>query len=79
MLIRFHYLVAATAIAAMVGAPTAGADPDQSCQETGVGTTECSSPGNVQINDAPPVMADEGFSSGSYGGPYAVPFGEGGG
>ena len=39
--------------------------------------TECSSPGNVQINDSPPAVADEGFGSGAYPGPYPVPFDEG--
>jgi hypothetical protein len=74
-LIRFRYLLAAGAVAAMVGAPVAAA-ADQSCQEIGNGT-ECSSPGNVQINDTPPVVADNGFGGGFYGGPYPVPFDEG--
>jgi len=77
-LIRFRYLLAAGAVAAMVGAPAAMADDaGQSCTDVGAGT-ECSSPGNVQINDAPPAVADNGFGGGFYGGPYEVPFGEGG-
>jgi hypothetical protein len=73
---RFQYLVAATAIAAVVSAPAAAAEPDQTCQDITGTATECSSPGNVQINDAPPVVAND-FSSGAYGGPYEVPFDEG--
>ena len=77
MRIHFRYLLAAGAVAAMVGAPSAMAeDPGQSCMDTGA-ATQCSSPGNVEINDAPPVVADP-FSSGVYGGPYPVPFDEGG-
>jgi hypothetical protein len=73
MRVQFRYVLAAGAVAAMVGAPAAMADdPDQSCT-----ATECSSPGNVQINDSPPAVADEGFGSGFYGGPYPVPFDEG--
>jgi hypothetical protein len=70
--------LAAAAVAAMVGAPAAMADdPDQSC--TNIGTaSECSSPGNVQINDSPPAVADNGFGGGFYPGPYPVPFDEGG-
>jgi hypothetical protein len=70
--------LAAAAVAAMVGAPAAMADdPDQSCTDIGT-ASECSSPGNVQINDSPPAVADNGFGGGAYGGPYPVPFGEGG-
>jgi hypothetical protein len=74
MRIHFRYLLAAGAIAAMVSAPPAMAD--QGCTDVGA-STECSSPGNVQINDSPPVEADP-FSGGFYGGPYPVPFAEGG-
>ena len=59
-------------------APTTSAIPlanQQSCSSVG-GGTECSSPGNVQINDAPPTTADNGFAGGFYPGPYAVPFAE---
>jgi hypothetical protein len=77
MRIHFRYLLAAGAIAAVVGAPPAMADdPGQGCTDTGA-ATECSSPGNVEINDSPPVVADP-FSGGFYGGPYPVPFDEGG-
>ena len=76
MRIHFRYLLAAGAIAAMFGAPPAMADPGQGCTDTGA-ATECSSPGNVEINDAPAVVADP-FGGGVYGGPYPVPFDEGG-
>ena len=75
MRIGLRYLLAAGAVAAMVGAPAAAAD-DQNCVATGPGT-ECSSPGNVEINDSPPVIADNGFGGGFYPGPYPVPFNEG--
>jgi hypothetical protein len=75
--IRFRYLLAAGAVAAMVGAPAAVA-ADQTCQDIGNTATECSSPGNVQINDAPPVVSADPFFGGFYGGPYPVPFDEGG-
>jgi hypothetical protein len=78
MRIQFRYVLAAGAVAAMVGAPAAMADdPGQSCTDISGATTECSSPGNVQINDSPPAVADEGFGGGFYGGPYPVPFDEG--
>ena len=75
MTIRFGYLIAAGAAAAILGAPTASADTGQACSDVGNNGTECSSPGNVQINDAPPVV-DPGLS-GVYPGPYAVPWDEG--
>jgi hypothetical protein len=76
MRIRFRYLVAAGAVAAIVGAPVAAADDTgQSCTDSTSGT-ECSSPGNVQIDDAPPV-AESPFLGGFYGGPYPVPWDEG--
>ena len=75
MVIKFRYLLAAGAIAAMVGAPAASAAGTQSCTTTGGSTTECSSPGNVQIQDSVPA---EGFGGpGVYGGPYPVPWDEG--
>jgi hypothetical protein len=61
------------AAATPVPAPTAAA----TCSSAGAGT-ECSSPGNVQINDSPPAIADNGFAGGFYPGPYPVPFAEGG-
>lgn len=84
MRIRFRYLVAAGATGALLGAPAAAADDtNPNCVQTGAGTTECSSPGNVEIDASPPV---EEFSmpywdevwGGAYPGPYAVPYGEGG-
>jgi hypothetical protein len=66
----------ATAGSAAAAAPTTSAIPLaslQSCSSVGAGT-ECSSPGNVQINDAPPAIADNGFAGGFYPGPYPVPF-----
>jgi hypothetical protein len=60
-----------TPVSAMAG------DPGQSCTDISGAATECSSPGNVQINDSPPAVADPGFGSGFYGGPYPVPFDEG--
>lgn len=88
MRLQFRYLVAVGAVAAMMGAPVAAADDNaQTCSDNG-GATECTSPGNVQINDSPPA-ADEPFSlpywdeafggGGAYAGPYPVPYGEGGG
>jgi hypothetical protein len=77
MRIQFRYVLAAGAVAAMVGAPAAMADDNQSCTDISAGATECSSPGNVQINDSPPALANEGFASGAYEGPYQVPFAEG--
>jgi hypothetical protein len=80
-------LVAAGAATAILLAPTAAADDSAAPSCTDVaGSTECSSPGNVQINASPPVSADpftlpywdEVFGGGAYtGGPYVVPYGEG--
>jgi hypothetical protein len=52
-------LAAAGAVAALAAAPIALADPGdanapESCVTTGIGT-QCATPGNVQINDSPPV------------------------
>jgi hypothetical protein len=66
MRIRIGYLTptlgAAAAAIAIVAAPTAAAapnpapaSPQQSCSASGGGTV-CQSPGNVQINDAPPPV-----------------------
>jgi len=80
MRIQFRYLLAAGAFAALLGAPVAAADP--TCVNTGE-ATECSSPGNVEINATPPVSEftlpywDEAFG-GAYPGPYPVPYNEGG-
>ena len=66
----------AVAATALIAAPTAAADD---CMSIGGSDTECSSPGNVQINDSPPaVEANAGpFEGGFYPGPYPVPFDEG--
>jgi hypothetical protein len=56
----FAALFGATAAAvAFLAAPVAAADPGQSCyanRASGPGTM-CESPGNAQINDAPPPVA----------------------
>ena len=54
-------LGAAAAAVAIVAAPIAAAAPSnpaptQSCNQSGTGTV-CESPGNVQINDAPPPVS----------------------
>jgi hypothetical protein len=80
MRIRFRCLMVAGAVAAVLGAPVAAADDAPACSNTG-GDTVCSTPGNVQINDSPPVDEftlpywDETFG-GAYPGPYPVPYGE---
>ncbi|MBV9089496.1 MAG: hypothetical protein JO044_06255 [Mycobacteriaceae bacterium] len=82
MRIRFRHLVLAWAALAIVGAPTAVADDtNPTCTNVGA-STECSTPGNVQINATPPVDTftlpywDEVFG-GAYAGPYPVPYAEG--
>ena len=77
MKLRFRYLLAAGAVAALVGAPVATADdPDAGCGDTTGPGTECTTPGNVQIDDAPAAVADP-VLDGAYPGPYQVPFDEG--
>ena len=82
MRIRFRYLLAAGAVAALCGSPVAAAQP--ACTSTG-SDTECSTPGNVQINATPPVDEftlpywDEAFGGAYTGGPYPVPYDEGSG
>lgn len=85
MRFRFGYPAAAIALAAIIGAPTAAADNNPPCTALGAsGATECSTPGNVQINASPPEDTftlpywDEVFG-GTYPGPYPVPYAEGGG
>jgi len=69
MRIRLNYLTpvlaagaAAVAIAAApiaAAAPTATSDPaqvQQSCASLGGTQTQCQTPGNVQVNDAPPQV-----------------------
>jgi hypothetical protein len=45
----------AAAAVAILAAPIAAADTGQSCSSDGPGTI-CQSPGNAQINDAPPPV-----------------------
>jgi hypothetical protein len=56
----FAPLAAVAAAAAVIAtAPIAAADstaPQQSCTSLGGTQTQCQSPGNVQINDAPPQV-----------------------
>lgn len=81
MRIRFRYLGLAGVAAAIVGAPSALADDNNpSCTTVG-SSTECSTPGNVEINSSPPDTFtlpywDEVFG-GAYAGPYPVPYDEG--
>lgn len=73
MRIQFRYLLLAGAAAALFAAPAATADPN--CTDVGGNTTECSSPGNVEINATPPVEEftlpywDEAYGGGFYQGP----------
>jgi len=61
---RFATLLSAAAIAAgLAGAPIAAADPNpdpnqpqQSCATAGASSTVCLSPGDTEINDAPPPV-----------------------
>jgi hypothetical protein len=76
MRLRFRYFLAASAVAAIATAPTAAADTQQqTCTSISGSETECSSPGNVQINDSPPFQ--DPALSGVYPGPYPVPWDEG--
>ena len=89
-MIRLTPLFAAGAAAvAILAAPVASADTDQSCTGVG-GATVCQSPGNVQLNaDPSPVQADPygdepillgGFGGGDFGGFHGGGgFGGGGG
>jgi hypothetical protein len=62
---RFATLLSAAAIAAgLAGAPIAAADPNpdpnqpqQSCATAGASSTVCLSPGDTEINDAPPPVS----------------------
>jgi hypothetical protein len=61
---RFATLLSAAAIAAgLAGAPIAAADPNPdpnqpqlSCATAGASSTVCQSPGDTEINDAPPPV-----------------------
>jgi hypothetical protein len=76
--LRILTAAAAVAVGALLAAPTAAADPDQTCVDVSGPDTECSSPGNVQINDSPSAAQANPFAGGFYPGPYLVPFDEGG-
>ena len=55
----FTPLLAAGAVAAAIaGAPTAATAPNPvpSCFNLGGSSTQCQSPGNVQVNDSPPIQ-----------------------
>jgi hypothetical protein len=62
---QFATLLCAVAIAAGIGgAPIAVADPnsgpnppEESCDTAGASSTVCRSPGDVEINDAPPPVS----------------------
>ncbi|HME74286.1 MAG TPA: hypothetical protein VKI00_01110 [Mycobacterium sp.] len=84
MRIRLRYPALACVAAAITCAPAAMADDtNPTCTNLG-GSTECSTPGNVQINSSPPTDTftlpywDEVFG-GTYAGPYPVPYDEGSG
>jgi hypothetical protein len=50
----------AAVAAAIAWAPLAAAEPDQpqeSCETAAQSSTVCQTPGNVEINDAPPPVA----------------------
>lgn len=84
-------LGAAAAAVAIVAAPLASAAapgpgaPQQSCGQSGTGTV-CESPGNVQLNDAPPAVGFYPYGGdafllggGGYGGFHGGGFHGGGG
>jgi hypothetical protein len=62
---RFGTLLSAAAIVAGIGgAPIAVADPnagpnppEESCSNSGASSTVCQSPGDAEINDAPPPVS----------------------
>lgn len=72
MRIRFNYitplLVAGAAAAAIAAAPAAAADP-MSCVSAG-GSTQCQTPGNVQINTTPPLQSAGAFGPYYFGNTY---------
>jgi hypothetical protein len=61
MRLRLRVLTAASAVAvtAIFAAPTAAADPAQSCTEIAGLDADCSSPENVQINDSPQAVESQ--------------------
>jgi hypothetical protein len=65
MVRHLTFLLSAAAVAAgITSAPVAAADPNpgpdqpqESCAAAGASSTVCQSPGDVEINDAPPPVA----------------------
>jgi hypothetical protein len=55
MRIKLIYIAPLFGAVAILAAPIAAADTGQSCSADGSGTI-CQSPGNAQINDAPPPV-----------------------
>ena len=49
-------VLAAAATGASIAVATAATASDQTCASVGLSETECQTPGNVQINDSPPVQ-----------------------
>ncbi|MDT5081786.1 MAG: hypothetical protein QOJ80_6423 [Mycobacterium sp.] len=89
MRIKLSYmtpLLGAAAAVAIFAAPIASAadngsaTPQQSCGQSGAGTV-CQSPGNVQINDAPPATQFYPYGGDAFllGGGYGGGFHSGGG
>ena len=76
MRIKLNYVAplfaAAAAAVAIAAAPTAAAaptPPQESCNYVGGSfqDSQCQTPGNVQINDAPPPVQSTGSISSAYG------------
>ena len=49
-------VLATAATGASIAVATAATASDQTCASVGLSETECQTPGNVQINDSPPVQ-----------------------
>jgi hypothetical protein len=63
---------------AIAAAPAAAADASQTCVNLNTSSTKCQSPGDVEINDAPPyadVLPQWSEFGGQSGGPYGGPGG----
>jgi hypothetical protein len=50
-------ILAAGAAAAIVAAPIASAETHLDCTSSTASSTQCETPGNVQLNSTPPVVA----------------------
>jgi hypothetical protein len=71
-------ILAAGAAAAIVAAPIASAETHLDCTSSTATSTQCETPGNVQLNSSPPVVAYQqypliygpvvGFGGGFHGG-----------